>query len=1224
MTIVDGSKADFGNGVQRLNTGLDENILAYGFRRSWVRTFFTYTAYILTVGILRLFFHWYPYLHLYATHRRCSLKDASKILIIDDYQGRYKTYFVKDVKIVAPHIPRPTGYTSIEIEETDVLGKLRGKNLKISLENGTKIEVPEYRAFWCKKKCYVWDVMKFEFSKLIGLDKYTYCSDLNAKKNHGLSKEEQTLQRTVYGTNEIIVPVQSVGVLLILEILNPFYIFQIFTLAVWLPEGYVYYSFAILCMSIFGITSSILQTRKNQISLRNTVASTEGVRVLRDSGELENISSAELVPGDIIELPRHKGMIVCDAVLLNGVCVVNESMLTGESVPVTKTSLQPRPVLYDSRECSQHTLFCGTTIIQTKSNGDKPVLARVIKTGLQTNKGSLVTAILYPPPVDFKFDQDSYKFILILSVIALCGFIYTVISKMEKGMPYLRIAAKALDLITIVVPPALPAVMTVGKLYAQARLKKQQIYCINTRAINVSGSINCICFDKTGTLTEDGLDMMGVVVKKDHSLMEPERSVSKLKDHLIFEGMLVCHSLTIIDDELSGDPLDVKMFESTGWQLELPEVCDSSEFGLQPMSVIKPPRTERRKSSGTTEIEILQQYQFSSTLQRMSVIMKIRGLNELRAYTKGSPEMILGLSRPESIPSDVSVTLHRYTEQGYRVIAVGYSRIDADLSQLQSLSRDDVERDIEFLGLIILENRLKVPTINVIKELRAANMKTIMITGDNIQTAVSVAKECGIISHVDVVVNVTVVPVTNKSKPDLIFHAQNSYLEQSVQRSVNTIESIEHGLSLPDYKFALTGTTWRLLREHYYDILPRICIRGAVFARMTSDQKQQLVVELMQLGYYVAMCGDGANDCGALRAAHVGISLSEAESSVASPFTSQLADIRCVPMVIKQGRAALVTSFGIFKFMINYSLTEFASTIILYTIDANLTDLEFLFIDLCLAVNLAFFFGKTEASQGQLVPRPPTTSILGFTTLFSLAGHMFLIVTFQLVGFYLVQHQSWFEPFIPPPPTDPEDSESYSCYENYTVFAISIFQYIILAVVFSRGEPYRRALYSNLGFVMSILVTLCLCIYVTVWPAVWVASLLKLKMPPVLNWRLVVLGLAGANLVASLVLERLIVEWAMERKLKPKLYRPDKSSKPHQRLEHQLRELEAAREWPKLSDEQPILPISPSALQVLNTSGSEQVVTENKKPSGDNGNSRGRLGDLQQGLDNPAFEDDGC
>ena len=79
----------------------------------------------------------------------------------------------------------------------------------------------------------------------------------------------------------------------------------------------------------------------------------------------------------------------------------------------------------------------------------------------------------------------------------------------------------------------------------------------------------------------------------------------------------------------------------------------------------------------------------------------------------------------------------------------------------------------------------------------------------------------------------------------------------------------------------------------------QIALKGTVFARMAPDQKQELVEALQELEYSVGMCGDGANDCGALKTAHAGISLSEAEASVASPFTSKIPNISCVPMLIK-------------------------------------------------------------------------------------------------------------------------------------------------------------------------------------------------------------------------------------------------------------------------------------------------------------------------------------
>ncbi|XP_066593645.1 polyamine-transporting ATPase 13A3-like isoform X2 [Prorops nasuta] len=1191
----------------------------HGYERSWLATFLTYLSFVVTVGIVRLFFHWYPHLYLYATHKKCPLERATKLLIIDDYQGKYKSYFVKKIKIVSTKNFSVKSLRSIlDSVDEDLLEKIRGKWMDINLENGTRCQVPEYRAFWCKKQCYVWDVTQNVFSRLVGFDKYRICSELHMGNGQGLTKQEQLLRRIVYGNNEIVIPVQDVLLLLVLEFLNPFYIFQIFTLCVWLAEGYYYYTAAIICMSLFGTASSVIQTRKNQMKLRETVAcsQSETVRVLRDSGTFENISSKDLVPGDIIELPKHQGTVACDAVLLTGTCIVNESMLTGESVPVMKTPLSSQHILYDPKNCSHHTLFSGTIIIQTRQYGGKPVLARVIRTGLQTSRGALVAAILYPPPADFKFDQDSYKFIGILAFIATLGFIYTVVTKASRGITASDIAIKALDIITIVIPPALPAAMTVGKLYAQARLKCAQIYCINNRVINVSGSINCVCFDKTGTLTEDGLDMWGIVPNTNGILSQAEREIPKLKNHPLFEGMLVCHSLTIIDGKLCGDPLDVKMFESTEWIFEEIDQKHFNKYNDLITAIVKLPPgnnpTENRNE--ISEIGIIQQFQFSSSLQRMSVIVHSSNFDSFKVYTKGSPEMILSLSKPESIPEDIIYALKRYTEQGYRVIAMAQSTIQCDYSEVRKLSRDVVEQNLEFLGLIVLENRLKEPTIPVIAELRKAEMHVLMITGDNIQTAVSVAKECGILSPQETVIDVTVILEREKARPALFFNTQDISPRLSMKNkkfSASIVQDLEKGMpQLTKYRFALTGTTWQLLREYYPDILPKICVRGAIFARMGSDQKQQLVVELMQLGYYVVMCGDGANDCGALRAAHAGVSLSEAESSVASPFTSRVPDITCVPKVIREGRAALVTSFGIFKFMVTYSLTEFLSVIILYSIDSNLTDLEFLFIDICLIVNFASFFGKTKAFQGKLTPEPPMTSLLSFVPLFSLTTQMMIMLVFQTLPYHLVRTFSWFKPFT-------STSEiGYTCYENYSVYCVSMFQYITMAIVFSRGKPYRQTIYTNKAFLFSIILLVIISAYITVYPAQWIIDLLQLMLPPANDWRILILVFAFANFVICMFVENFIIEYWFEKKLKSRFYRPEKSKKQYLRIEHELKHDQI---WPKLSLELPVLHVTPSVESMSKVAyTSDKNYAQNRENDEKSRNAKHNY----CGADNPAFEPD--
>ena len=137
--------------------------------------------------------------------------------------------------------------------------------------------------------------------------------------------------------------------------------------------------------------------------------------------------------------------------------------------------------------------------------------AVVIRTGYSTSKGDLVRSILYPPPVDFQFEKDSYKFIIILASIAAVGMVYTLVKMVLDEETFGNIMLEVLDLITIVVPPALPAAMTIGIVLANQRLLPKNIYCISPRTINVAGTTDCVCFDKTGTITEDGMDMWGVL-----------------------------------------------------------------------------------------------------------------------------------------------------------------------------------------------------------------------------------------------------------------------------------------------------------------------------------------------------------------------------------------------------------------------------------------------------------------------------------------------------------------------------------------------------------------------------------------------------------------------------------------------------------------------------------------------------------------------------------------
>lgn len=139
-------------------------------------------------------------------------------------------------------------------------------------------------------------------------------------------------------------------------------------------------------------------------------------------------------------------------------------------------------------------------------------------------------SILFPKPNKFKFYQDSLKFIAVMAFLTIFGFAFTIPSFIEAGIKTHVIVDRSLDLITITVPPALPAAMTIGTVFALSRLRKEKIFCISPPRVNVAGRISIMCFDKTGTLTEDGLHVFGFRPTKRIEAKKEEDTESVFKD----------------------------------------------------------------------------------------------------------------------------------------------------------------------------------------------------------------------------------------------------------------------------------------------------------------------------------------------------------------------------------------------------------------------------------------------------------------------------------------------------------------------------------------------------------------------------------------------------------------------------------------------------------------------------------------------------------------------
>jgi len=238
------------------------------------------------------------------------------------------------------------------------------------------------------------------------------------------------------------------------------------------------------------------------------------------------MNSSELIPGDIIEVPENLSL-PCDLILLSGSAIVNEAMLTGESIPVMKSNLPKlSQEIYTPTATAKHTLFGGTSIIQTRQIGDEKVYGLVSSTGFLTTKGALVRDILYPKEIKFKFYQDGMKFVFIMACIAVCGFAVTLPLQMGEDILTSTLIDRSLDLITITVPPAIPAAMTCGVVFALQRLKRQKIFCISPERVNVAGRVTKFVFDKTGTLTEEGLSVLGFRAATEPTITTDESATS--------------------------------------------------------------------------------------------------------------------------------------------------------------------------------------------------------------------------------------------------------------------------------------------------------------------------------------------------------------------------------------------------------------------------------------------------------------------------------------------------------------------------------------------------------------------------------------------------------------------------------------------------------------------------------------------------------------------------
>lgn len=614
-----------------------------------------------------------------------------------------------------------------------------------------------------------------------------------------------------------------------------------------------------------------------------------------------------------------------------------------------------------------------------------------------------------------------------------------------------------LDVATFFIPPILPAVLTSVNVHAQRRLKKKGIFCLNSQAISSAGEIDVMCFDKTGTLTEDAIDFMGVLPNLNANFGPMIENVNKLpSDSIIVKTMASCHSLVEYQNHLEGDDLELKLFHASKWNL-IQNIDDNllESFERIPDRIV----TNNLTDSNYQMIGIIKQYPFESFLQRMLVIIKDVKTNQFISMVKGAPEVIKSLCLVNTLPENYDNILEKYTCDGYRVLASATKILPmTNVDTYLNMNRNELESKMKFDCFYLFKNKLKSSSSDIIKELIDANIRCLMITGDNMLTAINVAQECNMVQKKDSIIKVsaTIDKLTNKL---IIEYNYVKYADfQFFQPTTNNGDIEANGIdnwSYIHHHLAIDGLSFGLIKNFQPDLIEKIAHRGTIFARMTPGQKLDLIKILRRQEHSVGMCGDGANDCGALRAADAGISLSVAEASVASPFTYKNNDISCVPLLIKEGRCTLVSISGAFKYQITYCFILLSAAMILFWYGFKPSDGTYVYVDVLINILPPIVFATTEPYP-KLSKRLPIRNQLSLVPQLSIYLFIILQSVFYYFSHYLLINQSWYKHVDNNDINNPLPNQL-----SFVIFSSNTMSYVIAAIIFAPGPPYRKGFFSN-------------------------------------------------------------------------------------------------------------------------------------------------------------------
>ncbi|MBO1624900.1 calcium-translocating P-type ATPase, SERCA-type [Bacillus arachidis] len=709
---------------------------------------------------------------------------------------------------------------------------------------------------------------------------------------------------------------------------------------------------AIVAIVIINGILGFFQERKAEKSLEalKELAAPQ-VTVLRN-GKWIKAPSKALVLGDVIKFSSGD-RIGADIRLIEASSLyIEESALTGESVPVQKKveALQGENVaIGDQRNMA----FMGTMI--TRGSG----IGVVVGTGMNTAMGQIANMLQNAEQMETPLQRRLEQLGKILIVVALILTTLVVLAGVYQGNEVYHMFLAGVSLAVAAIPEGLPAIVTVALSLGVQRMIKKRAIVRKLPAVETLGCASVICSDKTGTMTQNKMMVThmwsggetwyvtGQGYEPTGSFMKDEQKINPTSTRSLYQLLTfgcLCNNASIVKKKktyvLDGDPTEGAL------------VAAAMKAGIS-------------REALKEKFEIIHEFPFDSTRKMMSVIVRDRDGKKF-VVTKGAPDVLLQMSQTilwgnkqqplsELYRKEVQAAIHSLGSQALRTIAVAFK----PLKVTDSIEHErEIEKDFMLVGIQGMIDPPRPEVKQAVKECKEAGIKTVMITGDHKVTAMAIAEQLGILPP-------------------------NGRVIEGVELANMSVDELEN-----------------IVEDTY------------VFARVSPEHKLKIVKALQNKDHIVAMTGDGVNDAPAIKTADIGIAMGITGTDVAKEASSLVLlddNFATIKSAIKEGRNIYENIRKFIRYLLASNVGEILVMLfaMMLALPLPMVPIQILWVNLVTDGLPAMALGldKAEGDVMRRNPRHPKEGVFARGLAWKIVSRGFLIGIVTLLAFIIAFNQ---------------------------------------------------------------------------------------------------------------------------------------------------------------------------------------------------------------------------